>query len=65
MNEHLKQSAEKKASLKELMQPYILKPLIITLLLMVFQQWVGVNAVIYNIKTIFQVSIIHKLIPNS
>lgn len=52
----MEEAAKNKVSLSDLREPYILKPLAITLALMVFQQLAGVNAVIYNINLIFQVS---------
>ncbi|ROT70590.1 putative solute carrier family 2, facilitated glucose transporter member 8 isoform X2 [Penaeus vannamei] len=45
-----------RGSEQSMQEPYILKPLAITLALMVFQQLAGVNAVIYNINLIFQAS---------
>uniref|UniRef100_A0A0N7ZAW5 Major facilitator superfamily (MFS) profile domain-containing protein n=2 Tax=Scylla olivacea TaxID=85551 RepID=A0A0N7ZAW5_SCYOL len=39
---------------RDLMQPHILKPVIICLLVMVFQQSSGVNAVLFNLGTIFK-----------
>ncbi|KAK7066790.1 hypothetical protein SK128_011521 [Halocaridina rubra] len=54
MKNSLEESKKDKISLKDLKTPYILKPLIIALLLMVFQQLAGVNAVLYNINIIFQ-----------
>lgn len=56
LKESLEEAAKNKVSLSDLREPYILKPLAITLALMVFQQLAGVNAVIYNINLIFQAS---------
>ncbi|XP_071542331.1 facilitated trehalose transporter Tret1-like isoform X2 [Panulirus ornatus] len=50
----LEESCKAKVSLWDLTTPYILKPLLITLALMIFQQLAGVNAVIYNIIIIFK-----------
>ncbi|XP_068227374.1 facilitated trehalose transporter Tret1-like [Palaemon carinicauda] len=54
LSESLEEAKRNKVSLKDLKAPYIIKPLIITLLLMAFQQLSGVNAVVYNINIIFQ-----------
>ncbi|XP_053637367.1 facilitated trehalose transporter Tret1 isoform X2 [Cherax quadricarinatus] len=54
LKKSLKDSSDVKVTLSDLSTPYILKPLLITLALMVFQQLAGVNAVIYNINIIFQ-----------
>ncbi|XP_063595968.1 facilitated trehalose transporter Tret1-like [Penaeus indicus] len=43
-----------KASFKDLLKPYILKPLLISLTLMFFQQYSGVNPVLFNLTTIFE-----------
>ncbi|XP_047468474.1 facilitated trehalose transporter Tret1-like [Penaeus chinensis] len=56
LKESLQEAAKNKVSLSDLKEPYILKPLAITLALMVFQQVAGVNAVLYNINLIFQSS---------
>ncbi|ROT83225.1 hypothetical protein C7M84_023587 [Penaeus vannamei] len=54
----LQQSVEdakrNKASFKDLLKPYILKPLLISLTLMFFQQYSGVNPVLFNLATIFE-----------
>ncbi|XP_027221001.2 facilitated trehalose transporter Tret1 [Penaeus vannamei] len=49
----LEDSKANKASFSDLKQAYILKPLLIALALMLFQQLSGINAVIFNLKTIF------------
>ncbi|KAG7170314.1 Facilitated trehalose transporter Tret1-like 11, partial [Homarus americanus] len=54
LKQSLEESLQVKVKMSDLTKPYILKPLIITMLLMVFQQMAGVNAVIYNIVIIFQ-----------
>lgn len=55
----LQQSVEdakrNKASFRDLLKPYILKPLLISLTLMFFQQYSGVNPVLFNLTTIFEV----------
>lgn len=54
----LQQSVEdakrNKASFRDLLKPYILKPLLISLTLMFFQQYSGVNPVLFNLTTIFE-----------
>ncbi|KAF2359665.1 Sugar/inositol transporter [Trinorchestia longiramus] len=42
-----------KASFRDLKTPYILKPLLISLSLMFFQQASGVNAILFNLNAIF------------
>nr|XP_045595879.1 facilitated trehalose transporter Tret1-like isoform X1 [Procambarus clarkii]XP_045595880.1 facilitated trehalose transporter Tret1-like isoform X1 [Procambarus clarkii]XP_045595881.1 facilitated trehalose transporter Tret1-like isoform X1 [Procambarus clarkii]XP_045595882.1 facilitated trehalose transporter Tret1-like isoform X1 [Procambarus clarkii]XP_045595883.1 facilitated trehalose transporter Tret1-like isoform X1 [Procambarus clarkii]XP_045595884.1 facilitated trehalose transporter T len=54
LKQSLKDSSDVKVTLKDLSTPYILKPLLITLALMVFQQLSGTNAVIYNLNIIFE-----------
>lgn len=41
-------------TMKDLLQPHILKPVLIILAVMVFQQASGVNAVLFNLGTIFK-----------
>nr|UFQ59758.1 glucose transporter 2 [Macrobrachium nipponense] len=53
LKESLEEAKRNKVSLRDLKAPYIIKPLVISLLLMAFQQLSGVNAVIYNVKVIF------------
>ncbi|KAG0712649.1 Facilitated trehalose transporter Tret1 [Chionoecetes opilio] len=43
-----------KASLKDLLKPYVLKPLFISFGLMFFQQFTGVNGLLFNLTNIFQ-----------
>ncbi|KAG7167452.1 facilitated trehalose transporter Tret1-like isoform X2 [Homarus americanus] len=50
------EAKETKASLKDFGASNILKPLIISLALMVFQQFSGVPAVIFNMSTVFKES---------
>ncbi|XP_042206691.1 facilitated trehalose transporter Tret1-like isoform X4 [Homarus americanus] len=45
---------QNKASLRDLKTPYILKPLLISCTLMVFQQLSGINAVLFNLDKIFK-----------
>ncbi|KAG7170313.1 Facilitated trehalose transporter Tret1-like 10 [Homarus americanus] len=45
---------QNKASLRDLKTPYILKPLLISCTLMVFQQLSGINAVLFNLNKIFK-----------
>lgn len=47
---------ENKLSLSELKRPYILRPVLTVVALMVFQQISGINAFIFNIETILKVS---------
>ncbi|XP_042873724.1 facilitated trehalose transporter Tret1-like [Penaeus japonicus] len=53
LKQSLEDSKESKTSFSDLKQSYILKPLLIALALMFFQQLSGVNAVLFNLKTIF------------
>ncbi|KAK7069721.1 hypothetical protein SK128_004718 [Halocaridina rubra] len=46
--------AQGKAGIKVLNRPYILRPLLISLGLMFFQQLCGVNAILFNANTIFR-----------
>ena len=59
--ETLKKSLERQKtneiSLKVLKASYFISPLIISLGLMIFQQFSGINAVLFNLETIFNVSI--------
>lgn len=55
LKQSLEDSKANKASFSDLKQSYILKPLLIAVALMLFQQLSGVNAVIFNLKTIFAV----------
>uniref|UniRef100_A0A6A7G433 Facilitated trehalose transporter Tret1-like isoform X1 n=1 Tax=Hirondellea gigas TaxID=1518452 RepID=A0A6A7G433_9CRUS len=43
-----------KVSFKDLKAPHILRPLIISLALMFFQQFSGINAILFNLTTIFE-----------
>lgn len=43
----------KKASFKDLLKPHVLKPFLISLTLMFFQQFSGINAILFNLTTIF------------
>ncbi|XP_045595886.1 facilitated trehalose transporter Tret1 [Procambarus clarkii] len=54
MREAQEESERNKISMKDLTEPYILKPLLICLALMVFQQLAGINAVLFNLATIFE-----------
>ncbi|XP_047740713.1 uncharacterized protein LOC108674318 [Hyalella azteca] len=45
---------ENKASFRDLGKPHIRRPLIILLTLMAFQQFSGVNAILFNLKVIFE-----------
>ncbi|XP_063608383.1 facilitated trehalose transporter Tret1-like [Penaeus indicus] len=56
LKQSLDDSKANKASFSDLKQSYILKPLLISLALMLFQQLSGVNAVLFNLKAIFQES---------
>ena len=50
-------------SFKDLIAPHVLKPLIISLGVMVFQQFSGINAVLFNLQTIFAVYNLYEFIP--
>ncbi|XP_045615875.1 facilitated trehalose transporter Tret1-2 homolog isoform X2 [Procambarus clarkii] len=53
MRQSLEDARLNKATLKDLAKPYIFKPLMISLALMFFQQFSGVNSVLFNLTTIF------------
>ncbi|XP_042208311.1 facilitated trehalose transporter Tret1-like isoform X2 [Homarus americanus] len=53
MRQSMEEAKHNKTSLKDFMKPYILKPLMISLTLMFFQQFSGVNPVLFNLTTIF------------
>ncbi|KAG7154095.1 Facilitated trehalose transporter Tret1-2-like 6 [Homarus americanus] len=56
MRQSMEEAKHNKTSLKDFMKPYILKPLMISLTLMFFQQFSGVNPVLFNLTTIFSVA---------
>lgn len=58
MKESLERRKQSKAKLSDLKTPYILKPFLMSLGLMFFQQFCGVNAVLFNLDLIFQVGIL-------
>ncbi|XP_071549837.1 trehalose transporter 1-like protein [Panulirus ornatus] len=53
MRESIEDARQNKTSIRDLLKPYILKPLMISLSLMFFQQFSGVNPVLFNLTTIF------------
>lgn len=62
MRQSLEDARLNKATLKDLAKPYIFKPLMISLALMFFQQFSGVNSVLFNLTTIFSVSYVLNVI---
>lgn len=50
------EAQENKGSFKDLLKPYNLKPFIISTSLLIFQQLSGINAILFNLSTIFEVS---------
>lgn len=62
VHDMVRQSSDK-ASLKEFLQPELLKPLLIGIALMVFQQFSGINVILYYIVDIFKTAHI-DLDPN-
>ncbi|KAK8733783.1 hypothetical protein OTU49_006478 [Cherax quadricarinatus] len=54
--QQLQEARGENTSFRDLMAPYILKPLFICLSVMMFQQLSGINAVLFNLNTIFEVS---------
>lgn len=55
LQESLEKSADK-ASLREFAQPQLLKPLFISLSLMFFQQFSGINVILFNTVQIFEMA---------
>ena len=56
MRKVLEEAERNKVSMKDLFtNSYLLKPLLISGALMFFQQFSGINAVLYNLATIFKV----------
>ncbi|KAK8736027.1 hypothetical protein OTU49_005188 [Cherax quadricarinatus] len=53
MRQSLEDARRNKASIRILTKPYIFKPLMISLSLMFFQQFSGINPVLFNLTTIF------------
>ncbi|KAB7497329.1 hypothetical protein Anas_10010, partial [Armadillidium nasatum] len=53
IRESLEESRRKKATLLDLKKSYILKPLLMSLGLMFFEQFSGINAVLFNLALIF------------
>ncbi|KAG7159798.1 Facilitated trehalose transporter Tret1-like 19 [Homarus americanus] len=54
MRKTQEEARQNTVSLSDLKKPYILKPLLISCTLMVFQQLSGVNAVLFNLSLIFE-----------
>ncbi|RXG61007.1 Facilitated trehalose transporter Tret1 [Armadillidium vulgare] len=54
IRESLEESRKKKATFSDLMKPHILKPFLMSLGLMFFQQFSGINAVLFNLALIFE-----------
>ncbi|XP_076055625.1 facilitated trehalose transporter Tret1-like [Oratosquilla oratoria] len=54
INDFLDATKQKNLQLKDLKKPYILKPLLISLPLMFFQQFSGINAITFNVIFIFK-----------
>ncbi|KAL7644382.1 UNVERIFIED_CONTAM: hypothetical protein RMT77_005212 [Armadillidium vulgare] len=50
----IEESKQRKASFRDLKKNYILKPFLMSLGLMFFQQFSGINAVLFNLNTIFE-----------
>ena len=46
---------ENKGSIRDLAKPYVMKPFIISMAVMFFQQTSGVNALLFNLDSIFKV----------
>ncbi|RXG62313.1 Facilitated trehalose transporter Tret1, partial [Armadillidium vulgare] len=53
IRESLEESRRKKATFLDLKKSYILKPLLMSLGLMFFEQFSGINAVLFNLALIF------------
>nr|XP_027220999.1 facilitated trehalose transporter Tret1-like [Penaeus vannamei] len=56
LKESIEDAQRNSFSLKDLKQSYVLKPLLISLSLMFFQQTTGVPAVMFNLTTVFRAS---------
>ena len=56
LKDSIQEAKASKGSFKDLKLPHNLKPLIISLSLMVFQQVSGINAILFNLTIIFKVS---------
>lgn len=56
MRSSVEERRRNKASFSDLMKPYVLKPFFISLSLMFFQQFSGVNGVLFNLANIFSTS---------
>lgn len=54
MRESIEEAKRNKASFRDLLKPYNLKPLLISIALMFFQQFSGINPVLFNLSIIFQ-----------
>lgn len=50
------EAKKNKVSLKDLKTPYIMRPLLIGVTLMSLQQLSGVNAIVFNVHSVFNVS---------
>ena len=55
MRAAVQEAQSKNASLSDLMKPHNRRPFVIAILLMVFQQLSGVNAILFNLNDIFEV----------
>ncbi|KAB7497332.1 Facilitated trehalose transporter Tret1, partial [Armadillidium nasatum] len=54
IRESLEESRRRKATFSDLKKPYILKPFLMSIGLMFFQQFSGINAVLFNLASIFE-----------
>ncbi|XP_068237920.1 facilitated trehalose transporter Tret1-like isoform X1 [Palaemon carinicauda] len=54
MRESIAESKRNKASFRDLLKPQNMKPLLIAIALMFFQQFSGINPVLFNLSIIFQ-----------
>ncbi|XP_018012769.1 facilitated trehalose transporter Tret1 isoform X2 [Hyalella azteca] len=54
LTQSIEEAQRNKASFRDLKTPYILKPLLISLALMFFQQTSGINAILFNLNEIFK-----------
>ena len=56
LQQAITEAQESKGSIKDLLLPHNMKPLSIALSLMLFQQFTGINAILFNLTTIFEAS---------
>lgn len=54
LQENFDQQPKGKVSYQELLRPHIIKPVILSLSLMLFQQWCGINGVMFYAASIFK-----------